>query len=238
MTMKAHSSTADETRQSTFVGTRWRKQARAPAGERYGAFGFVVLLHIGLLWALLQLAPVQEALLSAAPIMVHFIAPPPPETPPTPPAPPKPKPVAPAPVRKAPPLPLLTTPVDKPAVPVQAAPPPKAPELPPVEAPPPPKPAPPAITQPSFGAAYLNNPPPAYPFSARRRREEGTVQLKVFVNAAGMPEKIELHRSSGSPGLDQAAQDAVRRWRFVPARQGDTPVAAWVIVPIKFTLEG
>jgi protein TonB len=30
----------------------------------------------------------------------------------------------------------------------------------------------------------------------------------------------------------------VRRWKFVPARQGERPVAAWVLVPILFRLEG
>ena len=37
--------------------------------------------------------------------------------------------------------------------------------------------------------------------------------------------------------LDQAALDAVRQWRFVPARQGEQAVAAWVLVPIQFALE-
>ena len=221
-----------------FVGTRWRKEVRPPAWERYGAFGLVVLLHIGVLWGLLQLAPVQQALLAAAPIMVQLITPPHPEAPPKPVTPPKPKPVAPVPAQKTLPPPLLTTVAEKSASPVVAPPAPKAPELPPLEAPPAPKAAPVPVTQPSFGAAYLNNPPPIYPASARRNREEGTVRLKVFVSATGTPEKIELNTSSGSSGLDQAAQDAVRKWRFVPARQGDTPVAAWVIVPIKFNLEG
>jgi len=47
-----------------------------------------------------------------------------------------------------------------------------------------------------------------------------------------------LKTSSGSPRLDQAALDTVKRWRFVPARQGDQSVAAWVVVPISFSLEG
>ena len=33
------------------------------------------------------------------------------------------------------------------------------------------------------------------------------------------------------------AIDTVKRWRFVPARQGDRAVAAWVLVPITFSLE-
>jgi protein TonB len=48
---------------------------------------------------------------------------------------------------------------------------------------------------------------------------------------------VEIRTSSGVERLDRAALDAVRRWRFVPARQGDTPVDAWVLVPIRFSLD-
>ncbi len=55
--------------------------------------------------------------------------------------------------------------------------------------------------------------------------------------AAGRAETVDVRTSSGSPRLDNAALETVRRWRFVPARQGDHAVAAWVLVPINFTLE-
>jgi protein TonB len=89
-----------------------------------------------------------------------------------------------------------------------------------------------------FDAAYLNNPKPEYPRMARRLGEEGTVLLRVFVSAQGAPETIELHRSSGSPRLDRAARETVRSWKFVPARKGERPVGAWVLVPITFVLQG
>jgi protein TonB len=60
----------------------------------------------------------------------------------------------------------------------------------------------------------------------------------VLVNAEGQPEQVELRTSSGSPRLDGSALETVRRWKFVPARQGERPVAAWVLVPISFRLEG
>jgi protein TonB len=47
---------------------------------------------------------------------------------------------------------------------------------------------------------------------------------------------VELRESSGHPRLDDAAAAAVRRWRFVPARRGEQPVGAWVLVPISFNL--
>jgi protein TonB len=95
-----------------------------------------------------------------------------------------------------------------------------------------------ASTPAQFDAAYLNNPKPEYPRMARRLGEEGTVLLRVFVSAQGAPETIELHRSSGSPRLDRAARETVRSWKFVPARKGERPVGAWVLVPITFVLQG
>jgi protein TonB len=72
---------------------------------------------------------------------------------------------------------------------------------------------------------------------AKRRGEEGTVVLRVFVNADGLAEKVQIRSSSGYELLDRAAHDTLHQWRFVPARQGDQPVAAWVLVPITFSLE-
>lgn len=88
-----------------------------------------------------------------------------------------------------------------------------------------------------FDAAYLNNPKPPYPMTSRRRGETGRVLLRVAVSAAGLPTQIEIVRSSGYSLLDQAAQQTVGHWRFVPARRGSTPVDSHVRVPIDFSLE-
>lgn len=93
------------------------------------------------------------------------------------------------------------------------------------------------VAPPRFDAAYLDNPRPPYPAVARRMGEEGKTVLRVFVSADGLPERIELSQSAGSPRLDEAALAAVKRWRFVPARQGEHAVAAWVLVPLVFKLE-
>jgi periplasmic protein TonB len=97
--------------------------------------------------------------------------------------------------------------------------------------------APEAVTPPAFQAEYLRNPAPSYPLRARRDGIEGTVMLKVLVTAAGAPGRIELQASSGSDALDRAAEDAVRSWRFVPARRGRAAIDAWVVVPVEFHLE-
>ena len=92
------------------------------------------------------------------------------------------------------------------------------------------------VTPPQFGAAYYNNPKPEYPAFARRMRMEGMVMLKVLVGRQGIALKVEVADSSGYEILDKAAAEAVRIWRFVPARQGDSPVEEWVQVPVAFHL--
>jgi protein TonB len=91
--------------------------------------------------------------------------------------------------------------------------------------------------QPVFSASYLNNPPPAYPLAARRRGQAGTVIVRAEIGSDGGCRQAALKQGSGHPLLDRAAVDAVRKWRFVPAKRGDTAVAAWVEVPITFKLE-
>lgn len=93
-----------------------------------------------------------------------------------------------------------------------------------------------AVIPPRFDAAYLDNPAPPYPPLARRMGEQGNVVLRVLVSSVGTAEQVALKSSSGSMRLDQSALETVKRWRFVPARQGTEAVAAWVLVPISFSL--
>lgn len=95
-----------------------------------------------------------------------------------------------------------------------------------------------APTPPRFDADYFDNPAPNYPPISRRNREAGRVLLHVLVEASGLPAKVEVRTSSGFERLDKAAIAAVSRWKFVPARQGSDAVAAWVLVPIDFSLQG
>jgi periplasmic protein TonB len=98
---------------------------------------------------------------------------------------------------------------------------------------------PPEQTSPAvFNAAYLRNPEPVYPASARRRGEQGTVMLKVLVTREGAAASVSVDKSSGSAALDQAALQTVRGWRFTPARRGSESVESSVLVPIVFRLEG
>lgn len=93
-----------------------------------------------------------------------------------------------------------------------------------------------ALEPPGFVTGSAANPLPRYPTAARRRGVEGTVTLAVRVSADGLPRAVEVARSSGSALLDEAALEAVRRWRFRPARRGAEAVEGRVNVPITFRL--
>ncbi|MDO9203834.1 energy transducer TonB [Methylotenera sp.] len=92
------------------------------------------------------------------------------------------------------------------------------------------------VEPPRFGAAYLNNPAPAYPPLARRLSEQGRVLLKVLVTEEGLASIVQVDTSSGYNKLDQAAIEAVKKWSFIPAKRSNQPISAYVLVPIKFSL--
>lgn len=77
---------------------------------------------------------------------------------------------------------------------------------------------------------------PAYPSAPRRLGIQGTTVLRVHVLADGRIGDVLVEHSAGHPDLDQAAMEAVRRWRFEPARRGADPVAMWVLLPVEFRL--
>lgn len=214
--------------------------------RRAGAIA-AVALHAAAALVLLSYEPVRTALLAAAPIMVELITPPKPEVQPVPPAPPvelpKPKPVTKVvkqPPKPVAPAPLITAPSEAPS-PVVAAPTVPAAPAPALEGGAAASAGPAGsagVTSPVFNADYLENPSPAYPPLSRRMREQGRVMLRVLVNPSGTADDVQIRTSSGVARLDEAAQETVRRWKFVPARRGSEAVSAWVLIPISFKLEG
>lgn len=98
--------------------------------------------------------------------------------------------------------------------------------------------APPAMVSAArFDAAYLDNPRPSYPARSRRMGEEGKVLLRVRVSPDGTAAAVDLEKSSNFERLDEAARQAVARWRFVPAKRGDEAIEAVIIVPLVFRME-
>ena len=86
------------------------------------------------------------------------------------------------------------------------------------------------------GAGYRGSTRVVYPKDALRAREQGKVMLRVMVDANGMPQTVEIERTSGSPRLDRAAREAVLHWHFVAAIENGVAIASWVQVPVSFNL--
>lgn len=80
------------------------------------------------------------------------------------------------------------------------------------------------------------NPKPRWPAEALARRWQGRVLLRLEIASDGTVDDVQVMQSSGFDILDLAAVEAVRDWRFTPARRGGTSVAVTRSLPIHFRL--
>jgi len=74
-----------------------------------------------------------------------------------------------------------------------------------------------ALAMPGIAAearAVKSKAPPVYPEIARRMRISGEVKLSVTVSAEG--NVTDVQPISGNRALTEAAEEAVRKWRFEP----------------------
>jgi protein TonB len=90
----------------------------------------------------------------------------------------------------------------------------------------------PGTTLPS--CAYC--PDPQYTDEAREAKMQGKVTLRVLVGADGRAAEIRIVQGIGM-GLDERAEQAIRGWKFVPARDAARrAVPAWITVEAVFRL--
>ena len=203
----------------------------------------VLLLHLGLLWAM-QSGLLRKAVELVVPVQMlsEFIeAPAPKVVPPAPSSPVhrsatkaaavKPQP-APQPLAVVADAPLSDAPVMH-----VTAPTPPAPIAAPVSTATAPVAAPPKVELPSSDADYLQNPRPVYPPLSKRLGEQGQVVYSVLIGVDGLPQSARLVQSSGFDRLDQAALSAVMRCRYTPVKRNGVATAMSFNVPINWVLE-
>jgi len=77
---------------------------------------------------------------------------------------------------------------------------------------------------------------PVYPEAARRAGVQGTTLLRIFIEKDGRVTNVNVERSAGHQALDEAAAEAVRRWRFEPALNATGPVSVSALVPVEFRI--
>jgi len=77
---------------------------------------------------------------------------------------------------------------------------------------------------------------PDYPSGARKRGEEGSVLLEIFVGADGSVGNVKVVSSSGFAELDEASVRAAKGARFTPAKSGGGFVASTARLTLEFKL--
>jgi protein TonB len=75
---------------------------------------------------------------------------------------------------------------------------------------------------------------PVYPALARSAGVQGIVILEATIDERG--DVVAAHVIRSIPMLDDAAVEAVRQWKYTPARLNDQPVPVVVTVTVNFTL--
>ena len=73
---------------------------------------------------------------------------------------------------------------------------------------------------------------PSYPQIARANRLAGDVTLDALVDEAGSVKDVKV--LTGPLLLREAAKEALRRWKYEPARLDGKPTAMHLTVTVKF----
>ncbi|WKL58668.1 energy transducer TonB [Asticcacaulis sp. ZE23SCel15] len=202
------------------------------------ALSIAVHVGIGLYFVTMRFVmPPAQASLEEAMLVEMYLPQIQPDKPKPSPAPPKPQPVSMSPIKTR----VIDTPVVSDVAPLVMA----AMEAPktvaaaPVVAQPSPVPAPAAehFIEVDVDQALARNPAPPYPPKSVQMREQGVVWLRLMVRPDGGVGEVQVKTSSGSMRLDGAARQAVKTWKFTPARRNGQAVELWVNVPIRFNLK-
>jgi TonB family protein len=83
----------------------------------------------------------------------------------------------------------------------------------------------------------IEAPAPVYPDSARQAGLEGKVVLVIVVDEQGRVIEAKVFRAEPPGVFEQAALEAVRKWRFEPALQRSKPIKVRMAQEVVFRLE-
>lgn len=83
-------------------------------------------------------------------------------------------------------------------------------------------------------ARLIRSVPPEYPAQAKTRRVAGDVTMDALIDATGKVKEVKV--VSGPLLLQRAAEDALRQWKYEPARLDGQAVAMHLSVTMKFRI--
>lgn len=197
-------------------------QRERAAKNHLPGIGFVILLHIVIVYALVSGLARKAVELVAKPLetkLIAEVAKPPQEVKPPPPP------------KMAPPPPPFIPPPEI-NIQVAATPSPAAitavtTSVPPKEAPPPPAAPPKAPVRTAPVVLAKSCEPPAYPVASRRAGESGVVVLNFLIDAQGKVVESRIDSSSGVERLDEAARRGLSLCKFTPGTVDGKPEQSW-----------
>jgi protein TonB len=82
----------------------------------------------------------------------------------------------------------------------------------------------------------ISRPRPPYPITAKRRKIEGYVKVRLLVDATGKVSKVTVVASSPPGVFDKVVRRTVSGWRFKPGTKNGKAVSNWVNQTIQFQL--
>ena len=86
-----------------------------------------------------------------------------------------------------------------------------------------------------MGPVPLFTPEPEFSDEARKAKFSGNVQVYLWVDEQGNPSHVKVARGVGL-GLDEKAVEAVRQYKFKPARQNGKPVKVDMYIDVNFQI--
>ena len=199
-------------------------------GRRFTGFAVVVVLHVALVYALInglarKIVEVVQAPLETK--IIEEVKPPPPDKPPPPP-----------PKMAAPPPPYIPAPeisISSPASMANTIS--VATNVRPVTEAPIPRPAPVAPQRTAAVVDARNCSKPEYPPQSLRAQEEGLVVLQFLIGADGTAVDSKVEKSSGFRRLDEAARRALALCKFKPGTEEGKVVQSWARIEYQWKIE-
>jgi len=83
----------------------------------------------------------------------------------------------------------------------------------------------------------IRNPEPTYSPEARSAGVQGRVLLEIVIDEQGLPTQIRILSPLGY-GLDERAQECIKKWRFTPGLKNGSPVKVVANIEVNFRLLG
>ena len=77
--------------------------------------------------------------------------------------------------------------------------------------------------------------PPKYPAEMRKEGTSGVVTITCVIDEKGSVTDPVIDKATND-AFKQPALEAIRKWKFKPAKKGGTPIALKVSIPIQFTM--